>query len=147
MKTTIPTRLVAVVGALLAATVAYSKDNHPPAFPEKMEIVTSTQNEYDEEGRLKGGTTTIEVKTPAIDPDGDTITYAWSGTDIDHTQFPTGDAKKIEFKSTLKGEGLKAIWTRVIIMGELASGIISLKASDGKGGEAEHRIAIGRRVR
>jgi len=147
MKTTDLYRLVPVVGALLAATVAYPKENQSPVFPEKMEVVTSTQNEYDEVGRLRGGTTTIEVKTPAVDPDGDTITYEWSGTDVDHTQFSSGDPKKVEFKSNLKGEGLKAVWTRVIIMGELASGILYLKARDGKGGEAVHRIAIGRRVR
>ncbi len=147
MKPTVPTRLAVVVGALFAATVAPSKENQPPVFPEKTEVVTSTQNEYDAAGRLRGGTTTIEVKTPAVDPDGDAIIYEWSGTDVDHTQFASGDPTKIEFKSNLKGEGLKAVWTRVIIMGELASGILYLKARDGKGGEAVHRIAIGRRVR
>lgn len=119
------------------------KQNQPPQFPDKMEVETTTKLERNAGGLLVGAVTFIEIKTPATDLDGDKLTYAWSGTDYNHGQFSTGDDSKIQSPSQIKADGLRAEWTRRIILGEPISGIIRVTVHDGHGGQAVHELAIG----
>ena len=119
--------------------------NRPPEWPKEMQIETSSVNKYDENrGWVLGATTTIVVKTPATDPDGDPITYSWSGDGVGLT---TSGPTPFQFKDgDLKGDGLTATWWRESWSGEPASGFIRITAKDGKGGEAVHMICLGRYV-
>jgi hypothetical protein len=119
--------------------------NHPPAFPEQVEVKTATSLEYDSYGRVNGAVTIIIILTPAVDPDGDSLTYTWTGTVVEQGKQQTIDLK--DFKEYLKSEGLTATWRRFIFWGEPASGIITVTASDGRGGTASHKICIGQYVR
>jgi len=113
--------------------------NQSPVFPSAMSVNTETEYKYDSAGRLMGGITTITILTPAIDPDGDEITYTWKGTEVDHYNQTT-------FPSDIDYDGLVATWQQSIIMGELASAIITVTASDGKGGETTYKLCMGTRV-
>lgn len=120
-----------------------SQTNQPPAWPEVVQIETGTDFEYDGSGLLMGGVTTITILTPATDPDGDPITYIWKGKDVDHTDR-SGEATT--YPSQIESDGLTAIWTRIILMGELASAFITVTASDGRGGTADYGLCIGNYV-
>lgn len=120
--------------------------NRPPEWPKEMQIETSSVNKYDEKksGWLLGATTTIVVKTPATDPEGDPITYSWSGDGVGLT---TAGPTPFQIKEgDLEGDGLTATWWRESWSGEPASGFIRITAKDGKGGEAVHMICLGRYV-
>lgn len=91
--------------------------NHPPAFPSPVSANSSTHFQYDSAGRLVGATTTINVLTPASDPDGDSVTYSWGATN-----------------GSIVGNGLSATWTRVIEFGRPKAGNAVITASDGRGG-------------
>jgi hypothetical protein len=111
-----------------------------------MKIELSTSNKYDDKrpGWFLGATTTITISTPATDPDGDPISYTWTGAGVGLT---TSGPTQFEIKEgDLKGDGLTATWWRESWSGEPASGFISVTAKDGKGGEGLHLICIGRYV-
>lgn len=118
-----------------------TRGNRNPIFPTPVKLEINTSFEYDPAGRLMGGVTTIELKSPATDADGDPVTYEWSGQDVIHTEANSTS------QSRIKSEGLKATWRRLILMGELASAFLTLTAYDGKGGKAVHKFCIGDRVR
>lgn len=118
-----------------------TRGNRAPVFPTPVELEINTNFEYDPAGRLMGGVTTIELKSPATDADGDPITYEWSGQDVIHTEGGS------TARSRIKSDGLKATWRPLILMGELASAFLTLTAYDGKGGKAIHKFCIGNRVR
>jgi hypothetical protein len=90
--------------------------NGPPRFPNPMQIQTTTNYQYDDLGRLMGATTTITVSA-AADPDGDPVTYSWSATN-----------------GSITGNGTSATWNRVISYGRVASGSVTVTATDGQGG-------------
>jgi hypothetical protein len=80
----------------------------------------STQFQYDPTtGYLIGATTTINVLTPAVDPDGDPLTYTWTASN-----------------GSITANGLSATWTRVIELGQPKPGTATVTATDGKGGTA-----------
>jgi hypothetical protein len=80
----------------------------------------STQFQYDPTtGYLIGATTTINVLTPAVDPNADPLTYTWTASN-----------------GSITANGLSATWTRVIELGQPKSGTATVTASDGKGGAA-----------
>jgi hypothetical protein len=120
--------------------------NRAPEWPKEMKIELSTSNKYDDKRPdwLLGATTTITISTPATDPDGDPISYTWTGAGVGLT---TSGPTQFEIKEgDLKGDGLTATWWRESWSGEPASGFISVTAKDGKGGEGLHLICIGRYV-
>ena len=90
--------------------------NAPPVFPNPMFVQATTSFQYDANGRLAGATTTITV-SPATDPDGDALSYAWAATN-----------------GSISGNGVTATWTRMIQSGQPARGSVTVTASDGSGG-------------
>jgi hypothetical protein len=94
--------------------------NRAPFWPSPVQSQGSTQFQYDPTtGYLIGATTTINVLTPAVDPDGDPLTYTWTASN-----------------GSITGNGLSATWTRVIELGQPKRGTATVTASDGKGGAA-----------
>jgi hypothetical protein len=94
--------------------------NRAPFWPSPFQSQASTQLQYDPAtGFLIGATTTINVLTPAVDPDGDPLTYTWSAS-----------------HGSITANGLSATWTRVIEFGQPKTGTATVTASDGKGGAA-----------
>ena len=94
--------------------------NRAPLWPNPLQSSGSTQFQYDPNtGYLIGATTTINVLTPAVDPDGDPLTYTWTVSN-----------------GSVTANGLSATWTRVIELGRPKSGTTTVTASDGKGGAA-----------
>jgi Big-like domain-containing protein len=94
--------------------------NRAPFWPSPVQFSGSTQFQYDPTtGYLIGATTTINVLTPAIDPDGDPLTYTWTASN-----------------GSITANGLSATWTRVIELGRPKPGSVTVTASDGKGGAA-----------
>jgi len=77
--------------------------------------------DYDNAGRVVGVTTTIEIK--ASDPDGDSLTYTWTST-----------------VGSLTGNGPKCVWKRPIVMGRPFHGVVTVVATDGKGGKTSREI-------
>lgn len=118
--------------------------NRPPEWPKEMKIETKTVIKYDEKepDRSVGATTTVTVLTPATDPDGDPLTYSWTGKGVGLT---TGGLEEFDVKEEdLRGDGLTATWWRQNWSGQPASGFLGVTAKDGKGGESLHLICIGR---
>jgi hypothetical protein len=109
------------------ATACTAPPNQAPAFPSPVQISTSTEMSYDENGRIQGATTTIEILSPATDPDGDTLTYAWMASN-----------------GTIAGNGLSASWQRVLVGGRVQPGTVTVTVSDGRGGQAQHVIEMHR---
>jgi hypothetical protein len=94
--------------------------NRAPLWPNPLGSQATTQLQYDPvTGFLIGATTTINVLTPAVDPDGDPLTYTWSASN-----------------GSITANGLSATWTRVIELGQPRAGAATVTASDGKGGAA-----------
>ena len=94
--------------------------NRAPLWPSQLQSQASTQFHYDPTtGFLTGATTTINVLTPAVDPDGDPLTYTWAASN-----------------GSITANGLSATWTRVIEFGRPKPGTATVTASDGKGGAA-----------
>jgi hypothetical protein len=94
--------------------------NGAPLWPNPLQSQATTQFQYDPiTGYLIGATTTINVLTPAVDPDGDPLTYTWSASN-----------------GSITANGLSATWTRVIELGRPRPGAATVTASDGKGGAA-----------
>jgi Big-like domain-containing protein len=92
--------------------------NRAPLWPSPFQSQASTQLQYDPTtGFLTGATTTINVLNPAVDPDGDPLTYTWTASN-----------------GGITANGLSATWTRVIELGRPKSGTATITASDGKGG-------------
>jgi hypothetical protein len=94
--------------------------NRAPFWPSPFQSQATTQFHYDPTtGYLIGATTTINALTPAVDPDGDPLTYTWTVSN-----------------GSITANGLSATWTRVIEFGHPKSGTATVTASDGKGGAA-----------
>jgi hypothetical protein len=92
--------------------------NRAPLWPSPLQFQGSSQFQYDPTtGYLIGATTTINVLTAAVDPDGDPLTYTWTASN-----------------GSITANGLSATWTRVIELGRPKSGTATVTASDGKGG-------------
>lgn len=125
-------RVAAARSALRAARRKQAKactapPNQPPAFPSPVQISTSTEMSYDDNGRIQGATTTIEILTPATDPDGDMLTYAWTASN-----------------GSIAGDGLHASWQRVLVGGRVQPGTVTVTVTDGRGGQAQHVIEMHR---
>jgi hypothetical protein len=94
--------------------------NRAPLWPNPLQLSGSTQFQYDPTtGFLIGATTTINVLSPATDPDGDPLTYTWTASN-----------------GSITANGLSATWTRVIELGQPKSGTATVTASDGRGAAA-----------
>ena len=94
--------------------------NRAPLWPNPLQFSGSTQFQYDPTtGYLIGATTTINVLTPAVDPDGNPLTYTWTVSN-----------------GSVTANGLSATWTRIIELGQPKSGTATVTASDGRGGAA-----------
>lgn len=93
-----------------------SNENHPPSFPNPMRTTTTTRFQYDDFGRLMGAVTTINIMA-ASDPDGDPLTYTWSASN-----------------GTIVGDGVNATWTRIISLGRILPGTVTVRVEDGRGG-------------
>jgi hypothetical protein len=94
--------------------------NRAPFWPSPFQSQASTQLQYDPTtGFLIGATTTINALTPAVDPDGDPLTYTWTASN-----------------GSITANGLSATWTRVIELGRPKPGSATVTAIDGKGGAA-----------
>lgn len=94
--------------------------NRAPLWPSPFQSQASTQFHYDPTtGFLIGATTTINALTPAVDPDGDPLTYTWTASN-----------------GSITANGLSATWTRVIEFGRPKPGSATVTATDGKGGAA-----------
>jgi hypothetical protein len=94
--------------------------NRAPIWPSPFQSQASTQFQYDPTtGFLIGATTTITALSPAVDPDGDPLTYTWTASN-----------------GSITANGLSATWTRVIELGRPKPGSATVTASDGKGGAA-----------
>jgi hypothetical protein len=91
--------------------------NQAPAFPAPMSFTRETTYRYDEQGRLMGGFTAINVTTPPTDANGDPLMYTWTAS--------RGDIRFI---------GLSVVWTRTMDFGQFAAGALTLTVSDGRGG-------------
>jgi hypothetical protein len=98
-------------------TATKSPGNHPPEFPNPFEKNALTELKYNSLGQLVGATTTITILSPAIDSDGDPVTYGWNVTN-----------------GTVEGNGLVGTWERVIAFGKVQAGTVTITASDGRGG-------------
>lgn len=91
--------------------------NHAPGWPQ-MTYDLSTSYTYDTTGRLTGAVCTIKI-SPAIDPDGDTLSYSWTATN-----------------GSIVGNGLTATWRRLVTGGSVQDGDVVVTANDGRGGTA-----------
>jgi hypothetical protein len=95
--------------------------NHDPGWPSKVSYDLSTRYKYDSTtGKLTGAVTTIKV-SPAVDPDGDTLSYSWTAT-----------------RGSIVGHGLTATWNRAAVTGSIQGGNVVVTASDGHGGTATY---------
>jgi hypothetical protein len=99
--------------------------NRAPAFPSSIRDEQQTRFVYDDDGRLYTGYTAITVKSPATDPDGDPLTYRWSGA------------------SDLKAKGPSVVWERPVNLGRLGSGTLRLTVSDGRGASDSVPFPVG----
>ncbi len=95
--------------------------NHAPGWPQ-MTYDVSTSFTYDTTGRLTGAVTTIKI-SPAIDPDGDTLSYSWTAT-----------------SGSIVGDGLTATWKRLVTGGSVQDGDVVVTANDGRGGTAQYTL-------
>jgi hypothetical protein len=96
--------------------------NRAPRWP-VMSYDITTKYTYDEKtGQLMGAVTTIRI-SPAIDPDGDRLSYAWKATN-----------------GSIVGKGLTARWKRLVIGDKVQDGDIVVTASDGRGGTATYTL-------
>lgn len=93
--------------------------NRAPGWPQ-MTYDLSTSYKYDDTGRLTGVVVTIKIP-PAVDPDGDTLSYSWTATN-----------------GSIVGNGLTATWNRAVTGGRVLSGDVVVTATDGHGGTATY---------
>jgi hypothetical protein len=106
--------------------------NHKPVLPADRRTEVTTSLEFDETGRLSGGTSTITLRDRARDPDGDPLTYSWRSS-----------------SGTVISAGRRVLWMRDADAGLLAEGTLTLTVSDGRGGKAPAEftfaaVAVGR---
>lgn len=87
--------------------------NRPPQWPDPMSIGLVTEFHRDGVGNLIGATTTVIINEPAVDPDGDPLTYEWSVTD-----------------GSITGAGLTGTWQHVIAAGIVWGGWVTVVARD-----------------
>lgn len=106
-------------------TTTSAPGNHAPLFPTPFLSEKVTEYQYDGNGRLVGAVTTITITTPATDQDGDPITYGWSASNGEIT-----------------GNGLAATWKREIESGRVKKGMVTVIASDGRGGTAQVNFEV-----
>jgi hypothetical protein len=105
-------------------TIQPPKANQAPLWPNPFRHQTTTIFQYDPTtGFLIGATTTIDVLTPPVDPDGDPLTYTWAASN-----------------GIIVGNGVSATWTRVVSFGRPSPGDVTVTASDGRGGSSPFTI-------
>jgi hypothetical protein len=95
--------------------------NQPPAFPDSVGTEVTTNFEYDDYGRLVGAVTRMKVGATPVDPEGDPVTFAWSG-------WWLSDQGRED--AALEAGGTEASWRRLIQMGEPAGGRVFYVARD-----------------
>jgi len=98
--------------------------NRPPAFPDSVDASITTNFEYDDYGRLDGAVTRFRVGVGPTDPEGDPLTFVWSGW------WLSDDGRE---DAALGANGAEASWRRLILMGEAAGGRIFYIAKDAWG--------------
>jgi len=96
--------------------------NHAPLFPQPLTMTVTTQNEFDNNGRLIGAISTIVIAA-ASDLDGDALTYGWRAT--------TGSILEVS------PDGLTGQWRRAISAGRIQGGKVTILVDDHHGGTAE----------
>ncbi|MGB7587689.1 MAG: hypothetical protein WBM00_03165 [Solirubrobacterales bacterium] len=93
--------------------------NHPPVFPSPTQYWDHSGWNWTA-GCYISYSVAIRVLTPATDPDDDTLTYSWTAT-----------------SGSIVGNGLEAIWYRLIESCQVVPGEVTITANDGKGGTAQ----------
>lgn len=87
-----------------------------------MSFSQSTNYSYDDGGQLAGAVTKIKI-SPAIDPDGDRLSYSWRATN-----------------GSIVGHGLTATWKRLFVSGAVKNGNVMVTANDGRGGTETYTL-------
>jgi hypothetical protein len=101
------------------------RPNQLPEVPDDGMSV-NTKLDYDEYGRLDGATTVFELRTAAVDPDGDAVeVLGW-----DYLAELDFDKKELIPSSRMKAEGLKVTFDRIIVDGKPAGGLATYKVRD-----------------
>jgi hypothetical protein len=112
-----------------APTPPTSTTNHPPEIPNPLTFddIDFVKYAIHAGGYTVGTATRVTLVHPAVDPDGDPLTYAWS------VEFG-------EITEVLDG-GLKVVWRNEAHYGPQGTYVTKTKAhltvTDGKGGEAK----------
>ena len=117
--------LLLPVGVSPAPGAADSAANRSPYWPSPRTTKTSTQFKYDDYGDLVGAVTKITIVTKPIDPDRDRLRYTWKATN-----------------GRIRGNGTVGVWNRVIRYGEPKPGVVTVVASDGRGGKATAKFVF-----
>jgi hypothetical protein len=97
--------------------------NRPPMLEEPIKTSTDTKFEYDTAGRLSDTLTTITLASGCVDPDGDTVAFAWSAT-----------------VGTLTPDGATATWSQPVSGGKPENGDVTITCSDPGGLQDSHTI-------
>jgi len=117
--------LLQPAGISPAPGVADSTANRSPYWPSPRTTKTSTQFKYDDYGELVGAVTKITIVTKPIDPDRDRLRYTWKATN-----------------GRIRGNGPVGVWNRVIRYGQPKPGVVTVIASDGRGGKATAKFVF-----
>lgn len=103
-------------------TTTSKAPNQAPAWPSPLTTSSSTEMQYDSNGRISGAETTITVAA-ATDADGDSLTYTWTATN-----------------GSIEGNGVTATWQRLLIGGRIQAGDVVVTADDGHGGKTPYTL-------
>ena len=132
-KLSLVTKLIAADGAGLGTItrtvrlVSSTPVNRAPEFGSSVATTRESTFIYDDDGRLFGGYTLLTVTSLPTDPDGDPLTYSWTG--------PEG---------LVTAKGPSVLWTRTMDMGQFRAGTLMITVSDGRGGSDQFSFIFNR---
>ena len=101
--------------------------NHRPSFAAGLLKTVNTDYDFNDDGSLDGGITTVTLIAPATDADGDPLSYSWTSSN-----------------GSVTAVGRRVAWERPVDAGLLAAGSLTVTVTDGRGGSASATFEFAR---